>query len=213
MRSPTASHQSDIFCDSQRQRYFAEICNALYERELFVLSQSNFTNISLLQRRLAGLRHHIKRAAFHFINHNCPLTVDVHNASWQAKQATKCFTAKYDASKAATWFKVYARLGLPVPVHVATIGAEHIELDCIDRIEEQRLHLNKFGWYVLSGDPDSDKNKQTDGSNTRLLQPNKALLSAACSGHSWDHKGRTTPRPLSLRELLLCANINWKTFR
>jgi hypothetical protein len=213
MGSPSVSQQSDIFCDSQHQRYFAEICNALYERELLVLSQTNFTNISLLQRRLAGLRHHIKRVAFHFINHNGPLAVDVHNASWQAKQATKCMAAKNSPAKAAAWFGVYARLGLPVPVHVATLGAQHIELDCIDRIEEQRLHLNKYGWYSLNGEPDVSDNKQSDALQTRLLLPNKAMLSAACSGHSWDHKGRTAPRTLSLRELLLSANINWKTFR
>ncbi|MFT6896028.1 MAG: hypothetical protein ACJA13_000425 [Paraglaciecola sp.] len=213
MGKPSVSQQSDIFCDSQHQRYFAEICNALYERELLVLSQTNFTNISLLQRRLAGLRHHIKRAAFHFINHNGPLSVDVHNASWQARQATQCMAAKHDSAKATAWFSVYCRLGLPVPVHVATLGAQHIELDCIDRIEEQRLHLNKYGWYALNGEPDNGDNKQSDTLQTRLLQPNKALLSAACSGHSWDHKGRTAPRTLSLRELLLSANINWKTFR
>jgi hypothetical protein len=213
MRSPSVSQQSDIFCDSQRQRYFAEICNALYERELFTLSQTKFTNTNLLQRRLAGLRHHIKRAAFHFINHNGPLTVDVHNASWQAKQAIKCVAAKHDSAKAIPWFNVYSRLGLPVPVSVATLGAQHIELDCIDRIEEQQLHLNKYGWYSLNGEPYGDNNKQSDALKTRLLQPNKALLSAACCGHSWDHKGRTAPRTLSLRELLLSASINWKTFR
>ncbi|MFQ3196427.1 MAG: hypothetical protein ACI8R9_001182 [Paraglaciecola sp.] len=213
MGSLSVSQQSDIFCDSQHQRYFAEICNALYERELFVLSQTNVTDISLLQRRIGGLRHHINHAAFHFINHNGSLAVDVHNASWQAKQTTKCMATKHDPVKATPWFRAHGRLGLPVPVHVATLGAQHIELDCIDRIEDQRLHLNKYGWYWLSGEPHGDDNKKSDSLKTRLLQPNKALLSAACCGHSWDHNGRTTPRPLSLRELLLSANINWKTFR
>lgn len=213
MLTPSASQQSDIFCDSQQQRYVAEICNALYERELFILSQTKFTNISLLQRKIGGLRHHVKRAAFHFLHHNGPLTVDVHNASWQAKQATKCMAAKHDPAKATAWFSVYSRLGLPVPLHVSTIGAEHIELDSIDRIEKQRVHLNKYGWFTLDGEPEMVHSNDAGAVNTTLLQPNKALLSAACCGHSWDHNGRTAPRTLSLRELLLSANVNWKNFR
>ena len=91
--------QIDIFSDDQRQLHYAELCNALYERELASLSQQKISNISLLQRKIAGLRHHVKRAAYSLLQHQTPLDVDVHNASWQAKQAAKCMANNYIPEK------------------------------------------------------------------------------------------------------------------
>lgn len=65
--------QIDIFSDDQRQLHYAELCNALYERELASLSQQKISNISLLQRKIAGLRHHVKRAAYSLLQHQTPL--------------------------------------------------------------------------------------------------------------------------------------------
>ena len=209
------SQQIDIFSDDQQQLHYAELCNALYERELASLSQKKITDIKLLQRKIAGLRHHIKRAAYSLLQHQSPLKVDVHNASWQAKQAAKCMANNYVAQKTQLWFASNIQIGCSIAVHVQQLGSEHIELDSIDKIElsSHRLHTNKFGWFSSDGEFSEDDNKQNDVYNPRLLKPTKAILTAACCGHRWDHKGKGQQRALSLRELLLSLSINWKTFR
>ena len=207
------SQQTDIFDQDRQQLHFAELCNALYERELLTLSQQRNLQPSLLQRRLAGLSHHIKRAADHLLNNQAPIEIDVHNGSWQAKQAAKCMAAKADADKTATWFSRHAKAGIPVPVYVMHQGMEHIELDSVDRIDSLKklLHTNKHGWFNFDGSTTYQSSQQLD--QKQLLQPAKATMTAACCGHVWNHKGRTQPRALTLRELLLSTTINWKTFR
>ena len=209
------SQQVDIFSDDQRQLHYAELCNALYERELASLSQQKISNISLLQRKIAGLRHHVKRAAYSLLQHQSPLQVDVHNASWQAKQAAKCMANNNDAQKTQQWFSSNIQIGCSIAVHVKQLGFEHIELDSIDRVElnDKRVHTNKFGWFNIDGEFAEDNFRQADVKNLRLLKPTKAILTAACCGHKWDHKGKGQQRALSLRELLLSLSINWETFR
>ena len=213
MSAPTEQQQVDIFADDLQQLQYAELCNALYERELLSLSQQAANNSSLLQRRLAGLSHHIKRAAEHLLNSNAPIKVDIHNGSWQSKQAAKCVADKISSEKTKNWFNQHAKFGLPVPVHVSEMGFEHIELDSIDRIDPKNheLHLNKHGWFYFDGEP--VESSTSEHTSTRLLQPTKQSCSAACCGHSWNHKGRAQPRALTLRELLLSTTINWKNFR
>ena len=149
-----SSQQIDIFADDQRQLHYAELCNALYERELASLSQQKISSISLLQRKIAGLRHHIKRAAYSLLQHQSPLQVDVHNASWQAKQAAKCMANNYDTQKTQQWFSSKIQIGCSIAVHVKQLGSEHIELDSIDKIElsSGRVHSNKFGWFTTDGE-------------------------------------------------------------
>jgi len=209
------SKQSNIFSDDQRQQYFAELCNALYERELQVLAQKKLNNISLLQRKIGGLRHHIKRAAEQLLSHAGPLQVDLHNGTWQNKQMAKCMAEKFDRELTQFWFVKYARFGLCVPVHVSELGIEHIELDSIDRIEAEnkRMHLNKHGWFDFNGDCPEGQSDNVHDVQKRVLKPSKTLLAAACCGHSWNHKGRSQPLTLSLRELLLSGSINWQNFR
>ena len=213
MSSNPDAHQVDIFANDQQQLQFAELCNALYERELQSLAHQKANNVGLLQRRLSGLTHHIRRAAEHLLNHQAPIEVDVHNGSWQAKQAAKCVAIKHDTEKTQDWYERYAKMGLVVPVYVMEMGVEHLELDSIDRIdsESSRVHTNKHGWFTVEGSP--EKAEQSSMHRKLLLLPNKASMSAACCGHSWNHRGRTQPRALSLRELLLSTTINWKTFR
>jgi hypothetical protein len=209
------SQQVDIFSDDQRQLHYAELCNALYERELASLSQQKISDVSLLQRKIAGLRHHIKRAAYSLLQHQSPLQVDVHNASWQAKQAAKCMANNYVAQKPQQWFSNNIQIGCSVAVHVEQLGCEHIELDSIDRIDlsGNRLHTNKFGWFNIDGEFAEDVYTKVGVLSLRLLKPSKAILTAACCGHKWDHKGKGQQRAISLRELLLSLSINWKTFR
>lgn len=209
------SQQVDIFSDDQRQLHYAELCNALYERELASLSQQKISNISLLQRKIAGLRHHVKRAAFSLLQHQSPLLVDVHNASWQAKQAAKCMAHNSDAQKTQQWFSRNIQIGCCIAVHVKQLGFEHIELDSIDKIDHnnERVHTNKFGWFNTNGEFAEDTYKHADVQSLKLLKPTKAIMTAACCGHKWDHKGKGQQRALSLRELLLSLSINWKTYK
>jgi hypothetical protein len=209
------SQQVDIFSDDQQQLHYAELCNALYERELASLSQQKLNDIDLLQRKIAGLRHHIKRAAYSLLQHQSPLQVDVHNASWQAKQAAKCMANNFVAQKTQQWFSNNIQIGCSIAVHVEQLGSEHIELDSIDRIDlsSHRLHTNKFGWFNIDGEFSEDLYTKIGVLSLRLLKPSKAILTAACCGHKWDHKGKGQQRALSLRELLLSLTINWKTFR
>jgi hypothetical protein len=208
------SHQVNIFSDDLRQLHFAELCNALYERELTHLSLKKFNNINLLQRQIGGLKHHIKRAAYNLLQHQTPLEVDIHNASWQAKQATNCPAKLHDFDKTLTWYNRPFELGVCAAVHVNELGTEHIELDSIDRfdLEEAKLHLNKFGWFGFDGKPLNEPSN-AKAPKCQLLKPSKSLFIAACCGHSWNHRGRTQPRLLTLRELMLSFAINWQTFR
>ncbi|GAB3034690.1 hypothetical protein [Bowmanella dokdonensis] len=202
------SGQTDIFRDDQAQLHYAELCNALYERELLSLAQSS--NLSLLKRRLKGLSHHIKRVASSMLAHQGPLELDIHNASWQARHAAHCPGHGSDG-KLFEWLHKHACLGLPVPVWLGELGCEHLELDSVDRIDRENrcLHLNKHGWFSLDGTHQDHQYLET----RKLLLPTKPTLTAACCGHSWKHQRRTQPRTLSLRELLLSNQINWKNFR
>jgi len=213
-KTQSEPQQTDIFSDEQRQWHHAELCNALYERELTSLSRQKISNSSLLQRKIAGLKHHVKRAAYHLLQHPSPLKVDVHNASWQAKQAAKCMASNCTSQKTQLWLSNNVRIGCNIAVHVQQLGFEHIELDSIDKIELDtgRLHTNKFGWFNGNGQFSKNISQSTDVYNLRLLKPTKAVLTAACCGHKWDYKGKSQQRALSLRELLLSLSINWKTF-
>ncbi|AWL12534.1 hypothetical protein HMF8227_02073 [Saliniradius amylolyticus] len=196
------ARQTDIFRSDAQQLAFAELCNALYERELLQLAHSN--NKSLLPRRLKGLSHHIRHAAEAMMQHDGPLEVDVHNASWQSKQAARC-PAKPAPEKCQQWFSQHAQLGMPVPIRVHELGMEHLELDSVDRIdaEEGLIHTNKYGWFALTG-------SHQEHDRYHLLIPTKATLTAACCGHGWKHNKKAQPRALTLRELLLSNQINWK---
>jgi hypothetical protein len=206
--------QVNIFSDDLRQLHFAELCNALYERELNHLSQAKFSNISLLQRQIGGLKHHIKRAAYNLLQDHTLLELDIHNASWQAKQGAKCPAKLLDFDKTLAWYHRPLELGVCAAVHVSELGTQHIELDSIDRIDldAAKLHLNKFGWFSLDGQSLANQT-EAKAVKTQLLKPTKGIFIAACCGHSWNHKGRTQPRLLSLRELMLSFSINWQTFR
>lgn len=216
MNSEPIAHnqQVNIFSDDLRQLHFAELCNALYERELTYLAHKKINNISLLQRQLGGLKHHIKRAAYNLLQAQTPLQIDTHNASWQNKQAAKCPAKLTDTDKTLVWFSESMSRGVTCAVYVNELGLEHIELDSIDRVDiaANKLHLNKFGWFNLNGMP-LEQQSDNKAPQIQLLKPNKAIFSAACCGHSWNHKGRTQPRLLTLRELLLSFSINWQTYR
>jgi hypothetical protein len=204
------SHQQDIFTLSAKYPNFAELSNALYERELQALANSAISDASLLKRKLKGLTHHIKNATMHLLEDEAPISVDVHNGSWQSKQSAKCPLSSQSNDRTLQWYTKSARLGDVVPVYVESLGVQHIELDCIDIMQSDRLHLNKFGWFSKSGEYFEIVPKQA---KYLLLKPTKSILSAACAGHCWNVRGRGIPKALSLRELLLSTEIDWKLFK
>ncbi|MGQ8364650.1 hypothetical protein [Glaciecola sp. 1036] len=208
--SPELLEQTSIFNLTAKYPNFAELSNALYERELIRLANSNISDPRLLKRKLKGLTFHIKNAAMHLLDGNSPMDVDVHNGTWQAKQAGKCPIATQDTDKVLRWFSEHARYGQVVAVYVEHLGEEHIELDSIDRIASDRIHLNQFGWFSKTGEYFDIIPKQT---KYKLLKPGKPVMVAACGGHRWTPKGKAIPRALSLRELLLSTDIDWKTFK
>lgn len=204
------SQQTDIFYLSTKYPNFAELSNALYERELQVLANSTITDPILLKRKLKGLSHHIKNATMHLLEGEAPIDVDVHNGSWQAKQSAKCPLSSQTPDRTLQWYSQIAQTGHVVPVYVEALGEQHIELDCIDIMANDRLHVNKFGWFSKTGEYFDIVPKQA---KYLLLKPTKSILAAACSGHRWTAKGKAIPRALSLRELLLSTEIDWKTFK
>lgn len=212
--------QSDFFSfvqsPSPALSDFAEICNALYERELLNLAYSGPKQLSLMQRKLAGLTNHVKRIAYFLCKQQdegqWPLDVDSHNASWQSKQAAKSPGRNNDAEKTLAWYQQNAAPGLIVPIRVRDLDNETIELDCIDRVhqDEKRVHVNKFGWFDYAGMVQETRFTEQE---IILLKPTKAIMQAACCGHSWNHKSKNLPRSLTLREMMLSTQIDWKHFR
>lgn len=217
--SDPASPQTDIFSTVESdtsQRTIAELCNALYERELTLIAQQAPKQTDLLCRRIGGLSYHVRRTARFLATGVLPLELDTHNASWQSKQAIKSPARTPAHDKTQAWFNHHAKIGLVIPVRVQEFDNEHIELDSIDSIqlENQLLRSNKFGWFDFRGRPtDSPIRFATKPHMTlTLLKPSKTIMTAACCGHSWNHKGRISPRTLSLREILLASTLEWGKF-
>lgn len=208
-KSTLANQQTDIFQPLAQHGEFAELCSALYERELDQLAHLDDIPITALQRRLASLPFYIQRAA-----HGClqavkesPLSLDEQNASWQSNQASQCPKPTGTVKSQHQWFAKHAALGLVVPVRYQTPELTTIFLDSIDRVDTKhhRLHLNYRGWFNFSG--------AGEHAVETLLKPTRRVMSAACCGHQWNHKGRINPRTLTLRELLLVATLDWKKFQ
>ena len=81
-----------------------------------------------------------------------------------------------------------------------------VAIDSIDQVSDNKLHCNEHGWFDYQGKP-------LDGQVGLLLKPSKATMTAACCGHQWRFSKRSTPRILSLREMLLASNINWRNLK
>lgn len=218
--------QTSLWQTDQQSNDFAELCNALYERELRVLAQGEFASVQSVQGRLKSLTFYIKRTANLMTQVNAqgisPLSLDIQNASWSAKQASKLFLSGQTESEVFSWyFTQKLTLGLVVPI----FNGKHVILDSIDKIdvENKRLRSNVSGWISLgSGDEPMKKshslaaNPPLNNTKIKLLKPNKKIMLAACAGHCWKNTTNSTmAQPIipSLRELLLSCAINWKDFK
>lgn len=204
--------QEQTFLWQQRpnQQLFAELCNAFYERELARLYSDSQLDLLLLQKRLAALPYYIKRAAEHICDLHTPLDLDSQNGSWISSQAAKPMSSKADEEKTQGFYSRYAQMALVTPISVLHSGIEQVVLDSIDEIDlvGERLHCNEHGWFRFNG----QYIESTSVLNKTLLKPSKASMSAACCGHQWLNARRTSPRLLSLREMLLATRVNWRQF-
>ena len=198
--------QASLWQQQQQSANYAELCNALYERELRLLANTELSTVQTVQGRLKSLSYYINRTALLMTQADTPLELDVQNAAWQTKQSNKIPLLGQDNEQVNAWYlSITLSLGLIVPVLIG----EHIILDCIDRIDndKQRFRTNVSGWFYLS---DSEKQK---AKAVTLLKPNKKVMLAACSGHCWQGINKLRPIIPSLRELLLSCSINWKNFK
>ena len=199
------NEQTSLWQENYQSADFAELCNALYERELGLLSELALSSAPSIQGRLKSLPHYIKRTAHSMLQVETPLKLDVQNASWSAKQSVQMPLNGQDSESVNRWYiSANLRHGLVVPIATEST----ILLDSIDRIdlEQQCFRTNLHGWFYLSA---IAQNKTTD----QLLKPNKKVMIAACSGHCWLNTHRSNPMTPSLRELLLSCAINWRNFK
>lgn len=198
-------NQTSLWQEQQSANY-AELCNALYERELRHLANMALPNAQAVQGRLKSLSYYINRTALLMTQTDSPLDLDVQNAAWQTKQSNKIPLVGQEIESVYTWYSsTKLSLGLIVPL----LDEGHIILDCIDRLdsEKQRFRTNVSGWFYLSA------NENKGSQQTKLLKPNKKVMAAACSGHSWQGSNKLHPIIPTLRELLLSCSINWKNFK
>ena len=203
--------QPQLWQNDTNNLVFADLCNALYERELKKLA--NETNLHNLQRRISSLSYYIKRASERIIDFGSPLNLDSQNASWIYRQPTSCPGPKQNASDIEKFFRANAKVALVVPIYVNNNGEEQLVLDSIDGVQEHRIHTNEHGWFSYDGH--SDESAQEHASEQRefqLIKPMKTTMTCACSGHRWLNQKRKSARALSLREMLLATNINWSNF-
>ena len=206
----TSDQQTNLWQQRPNQQVLSELCNALYERELKRLSQDDNMSLEVMKKRLGSLPYYIKRAAEHINELFIPLELDSQNGSWFASQSGKPFSLKVDADKTHSFYRQHAQMALIVPISVFHYGIEQVVLDTIDEIDntDQKLHCNQHGWFNFSGDSFDD----TSIYKKVLLKPGKPVMSAACCGHQWLNQKKSTPRLLSLREMLLASRINWRQF-
>lgn len=208
--------QTTLWQTNKQNNDFAELCNALYEREIRLLANADITSIQNMQGRLKSLSHYINRTANLMISVNelglSPLTLDVQNATWSAKKTSKLSVLVQNEQDVFSWYlrlisqKNKASLGLVVPI----LQADHIVLDSIDRIdkEKKRIRTNVSGWFSLI--------EINVDHSMHLLKPTKKVMLAACAGHQWQGQIKATKlRPVipNLRELLISCAIDWQNFK
>lgn len=192
------------------QQLLAELANALYERELSRLSQDTELTAELLKKRLGSMSFYIKKAAEHISDLYTPLDLDSLNGSWISSQSSKPHSLKAQPDKTQLFYSEHAKMALIVPISIMNFGIEQVVLDTIDEIDtaNNKIHCNEHGWFNANGSQQTDSQVH----QKLLLKPNKAIMAAACCGHQWLNQRRSTPRLLSLREMLLASRINWRQF-
>jgi hypothetical protein len=208
--------QKDIFFQDEHATALAELMNALYQRECRYLAEYGPGQARVLKRKLKHLPHHVYNAAQDLLNNQTPIEVDIHNASFTAKQTATCPGLKQTPEQKFAALSKPQPLGTVLPVLVKTIHGMHIEIDSVDRVDpdQQLIHVNKHGWFdyyghSLATQPDTLASNESQFYEIVLLRPSRAIWTAACCGHQWKYKGRGIPRALTMRELRLSFGIKW----
>ncbi|NMP29942.1 hypothetical protein HII17_00085 [Thalassotalea sp. M1531] len=195
--------QTTLWQEQQQTNQFAELCNALYERELSLLANLDTDNVKAIQGRLQSLPYYVQKAAHAMVNTDSPLILDSQNAAWTAKQSRTMPLSGQSVADVWQWYQSSQLVvGLVVPVKEGS----HIVLDCIDRVDNanNRFRTNIHGWFGV-------KNVETE--RCQLLKPTKKIMMASCAGHTWQNDAPCRPIIPSLRELLLSCSINWKNLK
>ena len=199
------NEQTSLWQGDYQSADFAELCNALYERELRQLSALPVSSVQAIQGRIKSLPHYIKRTAYSMLQAQTPLALDVQNASWSAKQSLQVPLSGQALYSVNKWYQsISLNHGLVVPIATPST----ILLDSIDRVDNdnQRFRTNAHGWFYL-------EQNEKNNTNIQLLKPNKRVMTAACCGHSWLNNQRANPSIPCMRELLLSCAINWRNFK
>ncbi len=204
--------QESLWPETAPSNCYAELCNALYERELNLLATSQVTSVSGVQAKLKSLPYYIKRTADAMVSSQqnmSSLSLDTQNASWSFKQQKKLPLTGQEPESVWQW---YHTGGLAVGLVIPILVNNRIVLDSIDRIDLStednfRFRTNVFGWF------DEQRVLNSAINNAALLKPNKRVMNAACAGHCWQSDHTYLPKTLSLRELLLSCAINWRNFK
>jgi hypothetical protein len=202
------TEQTSLWQDDTKTADFAELCNALYEREIMLLANSEMQSPQVFQGRLKSLPYYIKRTAHLMFQAKTPLDIDVQNASWSAKQGGQMPLNDQDIEAVNQWYlSINLTRGLVIPI----VSDSFIVLDSIDRIDKDknRFRTNVHGWFYLDKQDETRSNVKAN----RLLKPNKRVMTAACTGHSWLNEQKVNPHIPTLRELLLSCAINWRNFK
>lgn len=202
------TQQTSLWQVQHQSADFAELCLALYERELTLLANISSSSLQTVQGRIKSLPYYVKRTAHFMTQVKNPLLLDTQNATWSAKQMGQMPLNDQAPDRVNQWYSsVPLALGLIVPIASKT----HISLDSIDRIDndKQRFRTNIHGWFDLS----KDNQEASESSSVILLKPNKRVMTAACTGHCWLNGDKVHPIIPSIRELLLSCTINWHNFK
>lgn len=195
--------QTSLWQEQQQTNQFAELCNALYERELSLLADMATDNAKALQGRLRSLPYYVQKAAHAMVNADTPLELDAQNGLWSTKQSRNMPLTGQADEDIWQWYQASNVVpGLVVPIK----EQHHIVLDCVDRIDTQkdRFRTNAHGWFSA---------EQLSNNVFQLLKPTKKVMMASCAGHTWQENGPCRPIIPSLRELLLSCTINWKNLK
>lgn len=215
----TSMSESSLWSLPSDSVNFAELCNALYQREIGRIAKGHFTSHQAIQARLKGLTYYVTRTAHAMIEvvakKHSPLSLDIQNASWSAKQSNKMPSVLHnnieEQLNTLSWYlHSEINVGLVVPVMLS----DHVILDCVDRIDidNNRLHTNLGGWFSLIS-ANSLNTRDKKASVKFLLKPTRSIMASACAGHCWQRDIKQLPIIPSLRELLLSCAINWKNLK
>ena len=192
--------QGDIWQSDAQRVLYAQLCNAFYAREINRLTHE--LNESRLRKTLKSLPYYVECAATHIVNGQVPFQLDPQNGCWLEKQTAH----PPDEKNNGTFYQTDKKTGLIVPLLVNNDNHTRVAIDSIDQVSDNKLHCNGHGWFDCAG-------RSLDGLAVVLLKPSKATMAAACCGHQWHFAKRCTPRTLSLREMLLAGNINWRNLK